>query len=85
MGGMFFFSLVFLFVGFIKHRGRCSPKGEGSVIALLKIPCNIVNKGKIITKVMRHLFQVESSEKNILGLLWLRETCKGIGKGFGKA
>ena len=42
------------------------PKGEGSVIALVKNPCNKVNKGKIINKVMGHVSQDECWEKNIV-------------------
>jgi len=34
------FSVVLLVIGVIEHRGWCSPKGEGTVITLLKIPCN---------------------------------------------
>jgi len=60
---MFCFSAVLFIVGVIKHWGWCSPKGEGSVIALVKNLCNIVNKGKILTKVMGHIFQVERWEK----------------------
>jgi len=46
-------------VGVIQHRGRCSPKGEGSVTTLVKFHVNKVNKGKIITMVMGHLLQAE--------------------------
>jgi len=35
-------------IGFVEHQGRISPKGEGFVTTLVKIPCN---KGKIITLV----------------------------------
>ena len=30
----------FVVIGVVEHRGRCSPKGEGSVTSLVKIPCN---------------------------------------------
>jgi len=33
------FLVVMLVIGVIKHQGWCSPKGEGSVTALVKIPC----------------------------------------------
>ena len=36
------FSMVCGFVGVIEHRGWCSPKREGSVTTLVKIPCNKV-------------------------------------------
>jgi len=31
------FSMILLVIGFIEHKGRCSPKGEGYIIALVKI------------------------------------------------
>jgi len=34
------------------------------VTTLVKIPCNKVNKGKIITKVMGHIFQAKCWEKH---------------------
>lgn len=64
MGSMFCFSVVFLVVGVIEHRERRSPEGEGSTTTLDKIPCNKVNQGKIITKVMGHVFQAECWEKH---------------------
>jgi len=27
-------------IGVVEHQGRCSPKGEGSVTIVVKIPCN---------------------------------------------
>ena len=59
MGNMFSFLAVLLVVGVIQHSGWCSLKGEGFVIALVKIPCSNVNKGKIIIQVMGQIFQVE--------------------------
>jgi len=83
MGGFFFLSVVLLVVGFNEHRKWCSPKG-GSITTLVKIPCNKVNKGKIITKVMGHLFQSECWEKHPSGcsfhLLWLRKIAKAMEK-----
>ena len=83
MGNMFCFSTVLLVVGVIEYRGQCFPKGEGSVIALVKIPCNKVNKGKIKTKVMGHIFQAECWEKHLsvgvhIGLLWLGKMAKDL-------
>jgi len=49
------FSIVLLVIGVIEHRGQCSPKGEGSVIALVKIPC----KNIYMATVMEYVFQVE--------------------------
>jgi len=59
MGNMFFFLIVLLILGVIEHRGRFPPKGESSVTTLIKIPCNKVDRGKIITKVMGHVLQDE--------------------------
>ena len=33
------FLAVLLVTCVIEHRGRCSPKGDGSITALVKIPC----------------------------------------------
>ena len=56
-------SIFLLVIGVIEHRGGCSPMGEGSVTALVKFHVLKVNKGKIITMVMGHLFHVECWEK----------------------
>jgi len=58
-GKYIFLLIVLLVVGIIKHQGRCSPKGEGFVAALVK---NSSKKYKTI--VMIHIFQVEWWEKH---------------------
>jgi len=37
-----YFLAVLFVIGIIEHRGWCSPKGKGSVIALVKIPCEYI-------------------------------------------
>ena len=56
-------------IGVCEHRGWCSHKGEGYLTTLVKIPCNKSNKGKIITRLMGHLFQVEN---------WTRHPSVGV-------
>jgi len=64
MGSIFFLLVVLLVVGVIKHQEWYSPKGEGYVTTLVKIPHNKVIKGKLITKVMGNVFQAECWEKH---------------------
>ena len=45
-------SVVFLVIGVIEHRGRCSPKGEGSITTQVKIPCKKIYKATV----MGHVF-----------------------------
>ena len=58
---------------------------EGSVTTLVENPCNKVNKGTIITKVMGHIFQDEWGGIIIAyiayGLLMAIEIGIGINKG----
>jgi len=58
-----------LVIGVMEHRGQCPPKGEGSIITLVKNPCNKVNNGKIIIVVMGHLFQDK---------FWVRNPSVGV-------
>jgi len=74
---------VLLVIGVIEHRGWCSPKGWGSVTALVKNSCKIYT-----TMVMGHLFQAKWWEKHPSGCSFLfimaKEISKSNGKGFRK-
>ncbi len=59
------FSVALLVIGFIEHQGRCSPKEEGFVTSLVKIPC----KKNIRPCLIGHVFQVE---------WWVRHPSVGV-------
>jgi len=75
------FSAVFLVIGVIEHRGHCSPKGEGSITALVKIHVNIYIYIRIQSWDM---YSKMNSGKNILVGVDSFIMDKEIGKGFGK-
>ena len=82
------FPAVLLVIGVTEHWGQCSRKGEGSVIALVKNPCNKINKAN---NNQGHGTCIPSwlLSKNItMGIthdkLMAMEIGKGNGKGFEK-
>jgi len=78
-------SAPLLVVGVIEHRGRCSPKGEGSVKNLVKNSC----KTNIRPRSWDMYSKLNGGKKHPSGcsfrLLWLKENGKGKINGFGKA
>jgi len=76
------FSMVMLVIGTIKHRGRCSPKGEGFVTTLVKIPCKYIYI--YMATVMGHVFQAKwwigHPSGCSFGCLWIRKLAKEMVK-----